>query len=102
EALSERLWRRYAADANAMLDAIARDSSLCDPLVDNAGIRRCEIDYLARHEMIVKLEDYLRRRSKIELLYSREELRQSAGLFEACERLFGDQAKQRFDEYFAD
>ena len=85
-----------------MLDAIARDSSLCDPLVDNAGIRRCEIDYLANHEMIVKLEDYLRRRSKIELLYSRDELRQSAGLFEACERLFGDQAKQRFDEYFAD
>ena len=101
EALSERLWRRYAADANSMLDAIAQDSSLCDPLVDNAGIRRCEIDYLAKHEMIVKLEDYLRRRSKIELLYSREELRQSAGLFEACERLFGAEAKQRFDEYFA-
>ncbi|HKJ51714.1 MAG TPA: glycerol-3-phosphate dehydrogenase/oxidase [Gammaproteobacteria bacterium] len=102
EALSERLWRRYAADAITMLDAIAHDSSLCDPLVDNAGIRRCEIDYLAKHEMIVKLEDYLRRRSKIELLYSREELRQSAGLFEACERLFGAEAKQRFDEYFAE
>lgn len=101
EALSERLWRRYAADANAMLDAIAADPSLCDPLVDNAGIRRCEIDYLAKHEMIVKLEDYLRRRSKIELLYSREELRQSAGLFEACERLFGAEARQRFDEYFS-
>ena len=52
--------------------------------------------------MIVKLEDYLRRRSKIELLVSRATLRQSAGLFEACEKLFGDQAKQKFDEYFAD
>jgi len=101
EALSERLWRRYGADAGGMLDAIASDPTLCDPLVENAGIRRCEIDYLARYEMIVKLEDYFRRRSKIELLYSREELRQSAGLFEACERLFGDQARQRFDEYFA-
>jgi glycerol-3-phosphate dehydrogenase len=50
--------------------------------------------------MIVKLEDYLRRRSKIELLMSREDLHQSAGLFEACEKLFGDDAKKRFDEYF--
>jgi glycerol-3-phosphate dehydrogenase len=102
EPLSERLWRRYGAEAESMLDAIAQDASLCDPLVENAGIRRCEIDYLAQHEMIVKLEDYLRRRSKIELLYSREELRQSRGLFEACEKLFGDRARQRFDEYFDD
>ena len=102
EALSERLWRRYGADAESMLDAIAQDSTLVDPLVENAGIRRCEIDYLAEREMIVRLEDYLRRRSKIELLYSREELRQSKGLFEACEKLFGDDARQRFEEYFAD
>jgi glycerol-3-phosphate dehydrogenase len=71
-------------------------------LIENAGIRRCEIKYLAEHEMIVKLEDYLRRRSKIELLVSREALRQSAGLFEACEKLFGDEARQRFDEYFSE
>jgi len=100
EPLSERLWRRYAAHAQSMLDALERDPSLAEPLVVNAGIRRCEIDYLAANEMIVKLEDYLRRRSKIELLMSRDELRQSAGLFEACEKLFGDDAKIRFDEYF--
>lgn len=100
EALSVRLWRRYGADAQGMLDAIEADASLSDTLVENTGIRRCEIDYLAKHEMIVKLEDYLRRRSKLELLVSRETLRQSAGLFEACEKLFGDEAKVRFDEYF--
>jgi glycerol-3-phosphate dehydrogenase len=100
EALSERLWRRYGADAQSMLDAIEQDPSLTESLVENTGIRRCEIDYLAQNEMIVKLEDYLRRRSKIELLMSRENLRQSAGLFEACEKLFGDDAKIRFDEYF--
>lgn len=100
EALSVRLWRRYGAAAQAMLDAIEQDSSLSETLVENTGIRRCEIDYLAQNEMIVKLEDYLRRRSKLELLISRENLRQSAGLFEACEKLFGDKAKIRFDEYF--
>lgn len=100
EALDVRLWRRYGADAEAMLDAIEKDPSLADPLIENAGIRRCEMDHLARNEMIVKLEDYLRRRSKIELLVSRETLRQSAGLFEACEKLFGADGKKRFDEYF--
>jgi len=100
EPLSVRLWRRYGEDAGAMLDAIERDPLMAESMVDYTGIRRCEIDYLARSEMIVKLEDFLRRRSKIELLVSRDTLRQSAGLFEACEKLFGEQAKQKFDEYF--
>ena len=102
EILSVRLWRRYGEDADKMLDAIEQDPSMAETLVDNTGIRRCEIAYLAEQEMIVKLEDYLRRRSKIELLVPRDTLRQSAGLFEACEKLFGEQAKQKFDEYFAD
>jgi glycerol-3-phosphate dehydrogenase len=100
EALSDRLWRRYAANANPMLDAIEKDPTLAEPLLEQAGIRRCEVEYLAQHEMIVKLEDYLRRRSKIELLMSRETLQASAGLKEACEQLFGDEAQQRIDEYF--
>lgn len=100
EALSTRLWRRYAANADTMLDAIEQDPTLAEPLLEQAGIRRCEIDYLAQHEMIVKLEDYLRRRSKIELLMPRETLQQSAGLLEACKQLFGADAQQRIDEYF--
>jgi glycerol-3-phosphate dehydrogenase len=100
EVLSKRLWRRYAANADAMLDAIEQDASLAEPLIEYAGIRRCEIDYLQRNEMIVKLDDFLRRRSKIELLMPRETLRQSEGLLEACEKLFGDEAPQRLDEYF--
>ena len=100
EALSQRLWRRYGAKASDMLDAIERDSTLTEPLIEDSGIRRCEIEHLVQNEMIVKLEDYLRRRSKIELLVSRDTLRQSAGLFEACEKLFGDQAQDKFDEYF--
>ena len=100
EALAERLWRRYGAKAEGMLDAIEGDPELVEPMIENTGIRKCEIDHLVQNEMIVKLEDYLRRRSKIELLISRDTLRQSTGLFEACEKLFGDQAQQKFDEYF--
>jgi glycerol-3-phosphate dehydrogenase len=69
-------------------------------LIENAGIRRCELEHLAQSELITKLEDFLRRRSKIELLFSQQELKQSKGLFEACEKLFGEDAQARFDEYF--
>ena len=50
--------------------------------------------------MIVTLEDFLRRRSKIALVVPREEIRQAEGLFEACEILFGEQAQTRYDAYF--
>ncbi|MFT5659355.1 MAG: glycerol-3-phosphate dehydrogenase [Gammaproteobacteria bacterium] len=100
EIISHRLWRRYGTHANAMLDAIEDNPSLSDPVIENAGIRYCEIEYIAQNELIVKLEDLLRRRSKIELLMSPDELKQSAGLYEVCEKLFGENAKSRFDEYF--
>lgn len=100
EILSQRLWRRYGAHANAMLDDIEKNPSLSEPLIDSGGIRRCEMAYLAQNELITKLEDFLRRRSKIELLFTQDELKQSAGLFEACVALFGEDAKVRFDEYF--
>ncbi|MCP3687658.1 MAG: glycerol-3-phosphate dehydrogenase/oxidase [Gammaproteobacteria bacterium] len=100
EFMSQRLWRRYANHANAMLDAIELDPSLSEPLIESAGIRRCEIDYIVENEMIVKLEDFLRRRSKIELLVTTEELKSAKGLQEACEKLFGEDAGTRMDEYF--
>ncbi|MBL8408726.1 MAG: hypothetical protein JNJ81_13100, partial [Candidatus Accumulibacter sp.] len=42
----------------------------------------------------------LRRRSKIALVVRREDIRNADGLMEACEILFGDQAREKYDEYF--
>lgn len=100
EMLSERLWRRYAEHAIPMLDAIENDPHMAETLIEGSGIRRCEIDHLAENELIVKLEDYLRRRSKLEMLVSQDTLKQSKGLFEACTKLFGDEASAKYDEYF--
>jgi glycerol-3-phosphate dehydrogenase len=50
--------------------------------------------------MIVKLEDFLRRRSKIALVVRKEAIRTSPGLLEACEILFGDEAQQQINAYF--
>lgn len=70
------------------------------PAVDETGVRRCEIDHLINHEFVVHLQNFLRRLSKIELLYSPEILRESKGLREVCNRLFGEQAETRWQEYF--
>jgi alpha-glycerophosphate oxidase/glycerol-3-phosphate dehydrogenase len=68
-------------------------------LIENAKYTRCEIELAARREMIVKLEDFMRRRSKIELVVRREEYKHAPGLREACEILFGEQAETRLREY---
>jgi glycerol-3-phosphate dehydrogenase len=101
EKLTPRLWRRYGAQAFGLLEDIRRDPSMADVLIENAEYLRCEIALAARHEMIVKLDDFLRRRSKIALVVTQRALREAPGLHEACALLFGADAKTRYDEYFA-
>lgn len=101
ELLSTRLWRRYGAEAIVLLESIRQDPKNAEVLIENAEYLRCEIEQAARREMITKLDDFLRRRSKIALVVSRERLRRAAGLREACDILFGDEAETKFEEYFA-
>ncbi len=102
EPLSERLWRRYAGDAGRLLDIIESDRELAQPAIAGTGLRLCELDYLREREMIVHLDDLLRRRSKLALLYSRIQLEQASGLRAACDRLFGDRGGARYAEYFGE
>lgn len=101
EPLSQRFWRRYGEDAFALLEKIARDPAQANLLIENAEYTRCEIEYAREHEMIAKLEDFLRRRSKIAMVLSQSDLAQAAGLLDASRILFGDQAEQKIAEYFS-
>jgi glycerol-3-phosphate dehydrogenase len=100
EKLSTRLWRRYGTEALGMLEAIRRDPRMAEVIIETSEYLRCELDEAARREMVVTLDDFLRRRSKIALVVRREEIRRAAGLREACRILFGDQADARRAEYF--
>ncbi len=100
EPLTPRLWRRYGTQAFELLEAIRRDPSMAEVLIEGAEYIRAEIELTARSEMVTKLEDFLRRRSKIALVIRNEDLRRAPGLDEACERFFGDEAKPRLAEYF--
>jgi glycerol-3-phosphate dehydrogenase len=100
EQLSTRLWRRYAASALTLLDDIRQDPSMAEVLIAGTEYIRCELHAAAQREMITKLGDFLRRRSKIALIARTEQIQRAPGLLEACEILFGDLAQQKLDEYF--
>ena len=102
EPLTSRLWRRYGLQAMFMLDAIRQNPKMADILIDGTEYTRVEIEYAARSEMIVKLDDFLRRRSKIALVAQRDAIKNSKGLREACEILFGDEAEAKYAEYFSE
>ncbi len=101
EPLSTRYWRRYGGQAIGLLENIRESPRAAEVLIRGTEYTRCELKQAARREMIVTLEDFLRRRSKIALVERRELIREAPGLMEACQILFGDEAQARWDEYFA-
>jgi len=99
EPLSERFWRRYGEAAFQLLEKIREDESSADLLIEHAEYTRGEIELAARREMIVHLEDFMRRRSKIEQVIRWRDIESAPGLHEACRILFGEQGEERLREY---
>ena len=103
EPLSERFWRRYGESAFVLLERIRENPDQAKLLIPNAEYVRCEIELAARREMIIKLEDFMRRRSKIELVVRKSDIvAATEGLREACEILFPGQSSEKLAEYFED
>ena len=100
ELLSERLWRRYGRRAFEMLDDIREDPSMAEDVLDSSDYLRVELRNTASTEMVVKLDDFLRRRSKIALITRDEDVRSSKGLHEVANILFGADANKKLEEYF--
>ena len=101
EPLSERLWRRYGRRAFEMLDHIREDPSMAEDILGSSDYLRVELHNTASTEMIVHLDDFLRRRSKISLITRQEDIQNSTGLSEVGSILFGADAQTKLDEYFS-
>ena len=86
EPLSQRLWRRYGARAFDLLDRIGADATQAEVLIEGTEYLRCEIEETAAREMIVRLEDFLRRRSKIALVTREAGIRSAPGLMRPAGR----------------
>jgi glycerol-3-phosphate dehydrogenase len=102
EPLSDRLWRRYGRRAFDLLEMIRADPAMGEDIMGSADYLRAELHNAAEHEMIVKLDDFMRRRSKIDLVVHDDDIRSSPGLAEVAEILFGGDAERRLAEYFAE
>ncbi len=100
EPLSVRLWRRYGRRAFDMLEHIRDDPSMATDVMESADYLRVELHKAADHEMIVKLDDFMRRRSKIDLVVADDEFVGSDGLAEISQLLFGDDGERKLDEFY--
>ncbi len=99
EPLTQRFWRRYGRNAITMLESIREDPSKAELLIENSEYLRVEIEHAAKREMVTKLDDFLRRRSKIALVVREQDILSAPGLKEACQILFGDEADAKLEEY---
>ena len=101
EPLTRRLWRRYGRRAFDMLDTIRKDPRMAEDIMGSADYLRVELHEAADSEMVTRLEDFMRRRSKIDLVIPDEAVDASPGLREVAEILFGaDEADHRLAEYY--
>lgn len=101
EPLTTRFWRRYGRNAINMLESIRENPEKAQLLIENSEYLRVEIEHAAQREMVTKLDDFLRRRSKISLVVRQEDIINAPGLREACEILFGSQAELKLQEYIS-
>lgn len=99
EPLTQRFWRRYGRNAINMLESIRENPKMAELLIENSEYLRVEVEHAANREMITKLEDFLRRRSKISLVVKKQDILKAPGLREACEIFFGEQADAKLQEY---
>lgn len=100
EPLSDRLWRRYGRRAFSMLEAIREDPRMSEDVMGSADYIRIELHAAARSEMVTRLEDFMRRRSKIDLVVADADIAAGDGLAEVAEILFGVDARRRLEQYF--
>ncbi|WP_392543618.1 FAD-dependent oxidoreductase [Oryzobacter telluris] len=101
EPLTDRLWRRYGRRAFDMLEAIRADPGMGEDVMGSTDYLRVELHNAAEHEMVVTLDDFMRRRSKIDLVVRDEDIVGSPGLREVAEILFGADADRRLADYLA-
>lgn len=89
ETAAEVLWRRHGNAAHQVLDAIDADASLAEPALNGTDVLKAELALYSEREMIVSAEDFLRRRTKVALIRSAEDLAIDPGMAE-INRLFGE------------
>ena len=92
EPAATRLWRRHGRRALEVADAVGESRDLGAPLSDRVECSAAEVMVMARHEHILAMDDFLRRRTMLAMLETAETLRSDPGVQRAASLLFGSAA----------
>ena len=82
ETIADVIWRRHGRAAHRVLDLIIEDPALAEPVLANSDILRAELPVMAEREMIVRPDDFLRRRTKVAMITHRDDLGADPGMAE--------------------
>ncbi len=99
QAWCQRLWRYYGSRALQLIQRLADEPDAGEVILQADGVTRAELELVRDNEMVVMLEDFLRRRTLLAQTYLRTDLAGHA-MLRVCEILFGERARQRYTEYF--
>ena len=89
EPAAARLWRRYGRRALEVTDLVEESSDLGEPLSEVVECSAAEVMVMARHEHILSMDDFLRRRTMLAMLETGETLNRDPGVERAEGLLFG-------------
>ena len=88
EPAAARLWRRHGRRALEVADVVGESRELGEPLSDRVECSAAEVAVMARHEHILTMDDFLRRRTMLAMLETAETLRSDPGVERAESLLF--------------
>lgn len=92
ERSAARLWRRHGRRALEVADLVEESPELGRPLSDIVDCCAAEVMVMGRHEHILSMEDFLRRRTMLAMLETAETLESDPGVERAASLLFGSAA----------
>ena len=92
EPAAARLWRRHGRRALEVADLVGESRELGAPLSDRVECSAAEVMVMGRHEHILSMEDFLRRRTMLAMLETAETLSRDPGVERAAGLLFGSAA----------
>ncbi len=87
--IAEVLWRRHGLAANSIVEAIQSEPDLAEPIMAESDVLAAEVPLYLEREMVVNLDDLLRRRTKLALIHSKEKLAAEPAVAEIGRKLLG-------------
>ena len=85
--MADVLWRRHGEAAHQLVEAIADDADQGQPVLAETDLLRAEVKLAAEREMVVRLDDFLRRRTKLSMIHREVDLMADPGFTEICATL---------------